>query len=118
MVNPLLVTGQLKGAIVMGIGTALWETLASSTPEDIVHRRFKEYLLPRAQDLPGIRVGHLCSPSPFHPLGMKGAGESGLGGALAALSNAVADAIGDASSLRPVPATPMVILDAMYGAAS
>jgi carbon-monoxide dehydrogenase large subunit len=112
VVNPMLVTGQLRGAIVMGIGAALWETLASETAQPL-HPRFKEYLLPRALDLPPIRVGHLCTPSPFHPLGMKGAGESGVGGALAALTNAVTDALGKGCVLHRVPATPMVILDAM-----
>ena len=113
VVNPMLVTGQLKGAIVMGIGAALWETLGFEPEASPLHRRFKDYLLPRAKDLPKLRIGHLCTPSPFHPLGMKGAGESGVGGALAALTNAVADALGPKVALRHVPATPMAILDAL-----
>ena len=94
MINPALVTGQLKGAIVMGLGAALWEELTHDDGGRLVSDRFKTYLLPRATELPAIRVGHMATPSPFHPLGLKGAGESGLGGALAAATNAVADALG------------------------
>ncbi|MBP0495052.1 xanthine dehydrogenase family protein molybdopterin-binding subunit [Pararoseomonas indoligenes] len=107
MINPALVTGQLKGAIVMGLGAALWEELTQDGEGRLVSDRFKTYLLPRATDLPTIRVDHMATPSPFHPLGMKGAGESGLGGALAAATNAVADALGALSpGLTTVPATP------------
>jgi len=117
MVNPALVTGQLKGAIAMGIGAALWEELTHDADGRLTSNRLKAYLLPRSTDLPPIRVGHMATPSPFHPLGLKGAGESGLGGALAAVTNAVADALGPrASRLLTVPATPprlMAILSEM-----
>jgi carbon-monoxide dehydrogenase large subunit len=116
MVNPRLVVGQLKGAITMGIGAALWEELTYEPSGRLVSNRFKTYLLPRATDLPPIRVAHKCTPSPFHPLGMKGAGESGLGGALAAVSNAVADALGPlADQLKCVPATPPRLIAAIQG---
>ena len=107
MINPALVTGQFKGAIVMGIGTALWEELTFDAAGRLKSDRLKTYLLPRATDLPTIRVAHMTTPSPFHPLGMKGAGESGLGGALSAVTNAVGDALGpDSARLTTVPATP------------
>jgi aerobic carbon-monoxide dehydrogenase large subunit len=116
MVNPRLVVGQLKGAIVMGIGAALWEELTYEPSGRLLSDRFKTYLLPRAIDLPEIRVAHKCTPSPFHPLGMKGAGESGLGGALASVSNAVTDALGPiAASLKDVPATPPRLRALMQG---
>ncbi|SFB55274.1 carbon-monoxide dehydrogenase large subunit [Rhizobium sp. NFR07] len=112
MINPALVTEQLKGAIVMGIGAGLWEELKTDEAGRITTDRFKSYLLPRATDLPPIKVGHMSTPSPFHPLGLKGAGESGLGGALAAVTNAVADALhSDASTKTIVPATPPRLLD-------
>jgi carbon-monoxide dehydrogenase large subunit len=107
MVNPRLVTGQLKGAVVMGIGAALWEELTYDANQVLMSNRLKSYLLPRATDLPSIRVGHMSTPTPFHPLGMKGAGESGLGGALAAIANAVGNALGRSSArLTTIPATP------------
>ena len=114
MINPMLVTGQLKGAIVMGIGAALWEELTYDAAGRPLSRRFKEYLLPRAIDLPDIRVGHMSTPSPYHPLGLKGAGESGVGGGLAVMLSAVADALGERrDALTRCPATPPTLLDAM-----
>lgn len=113
MINPLLVEGQLRGAVAMGIGTALWEELKYDDAHRMITDRFKSYLLPRANDLPPIRVGHLTTPNPFHPLGMKGAGESGVGGALAAVSNAVADALGSEGLLECVPATPARVIVAL-----
>ena len=107
MVNPGLVSGQLKGAVVVGIGMALWEELLFDADGRLLSDRLKTYLLPRTTDLPLIRLGHMQTPSPFHPLGMKGAGESGLGGALSAVFNAVGDALGhDRHRLDTVPATP------------
>ena len=84
----------------------------------LISDRFKTYLMPRSLDLPPIRVGHLITPNPFHPLGMKGAGESGLGGALASVINAVADAQGVGTTVRCVPATPPRVLAALQERAS
>jgi len=115
MINPMLVTGQLKGAIVMGIGAALWEELAYDDQRRPLARRLKEYLLPRAIDLPEIRVGHMSTPSPYHPLGLKGAGESGVGGGIAAMLSAVADALGERrAALTRCPATPPTLLDILH----
>jgi carbon-monoxide dehydrogenase large subunit len=106
MINPALVTGQLKGAIAMGVGTALWEELTYTSSGQLQSDRFKTYLMPRSTDLPPIRIGHMSTPSPFNPLGLKGAGESGVAGALAATINAVADALGrSAGNITTVPAT-------------
>ena len=114
VVNPALVEGQVRGAVAMGIGAALWERMGVDEAGQATANRFKAYLLPRAPDLPPIRVGHLVTPSPFHPLGMKGAGESGVGGAMAATANAVADAMGPAAAfLQAFPATPPRILAAL-----
>ncbi len=114
VVNPALVEGQVRGAVAMGIGAALWEQMGVDAAGQPTVNRFKAYLMPRAPDLPPIRVGHLVTPSPFHPLGMKGAGESGVGGALAATANAVADALGPAAAfLQAFPATPMRVLAAL-----
>ena len=86
---------------------ALWEELLFDAGGRLLSDRLKSYLLPRTTDLPPIRLGHMSTPSPFHPLGMKGAGESGLGGALSAVFNAVGDALGqDGPRLDTVPATP------------
>jgi carbon-monoxide dehydrogenase large subunit len=116
IVNPAMVSGQLRGAVTMGIGAALWEELVFDAEGHLVSNRLKSYLMPRAPDLPALRVGHRCTPSPFHPLGMKGVGESGVGGAMASVFNAVADAMGPAGRrLANVPATAPRILRALVG---
>jgi carbon-monoxide dehydrogenase large subunit len=112
VVNPALVEGQFKGAVAMGVGAALWEELLHDAEGKTTTKRFKSYVLPRATDLPNFRVGHRCTPSPFNPLGVKGAGESGFGGAMAVIANAVADALGDAGRrLDRLPCKPEVIID-------
>jgi len=111
VVNPGLVEGQFKGAIVMGVGAALWEELQFGPNGALKTDRFKTYVLPRSRDIPPLRIGHRCTPSPFHPLGMKGAGESGFGGAIAAITNAVADALGENGRLLSrIPHRPERIL--------
>ena len=111
VVNPGLVEGQFKGAVAMGIGAALWEELLHDDEGRTRTSRFKSYVLPRATDLPNFRVGHRCTPSPFHPLGIKGAGEFGLGGAMAVIANAVADALGDdGRHLERMPCKPEIVM--------
>lgn len=112
VVNPGLVEGQFKGAVAMGIGAALWEELLHDAGGRTRTNRLKSYVLPRSTDLPNIRVGHHCTPSPFNPLGVKGAGESGFGGAMAVIANAVADALGkQGRQLDRIPCKPEVIVD-------
>jgi carbon-monoxide dehydrogenase large subunit len=77
----------------MGIGGALWEELPYDEAGQPRAHTFKEYLTPRAPDLPRFRLDHQETPSPFTLLGTKGAGESGVGGALGAIANAVNDAL-------------------------
>ncbi len=93
VVNPLLIEGQAQGAVAMGIGAALCEEVAYDGDGQPLTTSFKEYLMPRAPDLPPIEVGHHPTPNPFTLLGNKGAGESGVGGSQAAVVNAVADAL-------------------------
>lgn len=93
IINPVMVEGQFLGAIVMGIGGALWEELSYDVHGHLDTETFKQYLMPRAIDLPHIKVGSQITPSPFALYGMKGSGESGVAGAIAAVTNAVNDAV-------------------------
>jgi carbon-monoxide dehydrogenase large subunit len=93
MINPLLVEGQARGAVTMGLGSALSEQLVFGADGSLVSDRFKSYLLPRAGDIPLLRMIHQVTPSPFTMHGNKGAGEAGVGGAQAAVANAVEDAL-------------------------
>lgn len=114
VISPAFVAGQLYGAIAQGIGGALWEEVPYGEDGAPAAETFKHYLTPRAPDLPSFRLAHQHTPSPFTLLGTKGAGESGVAGAMSAILNAVND------GLRPlevrthqVPLTPPVVLDAI-----
>jgi carbon-monoxide dehydrogenase large subunit len=93
VVNPTMVEGQLRGAVAMGYGLVAGEELPYRPDGHPVAVGFKTYLMPRATDLPHIDVVHLQTPSPFTFNGSKGAGETGVGGTVAAMVNAVNDAV-------------------------
>jgi carbon-monoxide dehydrogenase large subunit len=111
VVNPMMVDGQVTGGVAMGLGAALSEEIVldeQGRPEGL---GFKTYLLPRAVDLPRIELEHLCTPAPGTPLGAKGVGEAGFSGALAAVVNAVNDAIAPlGASVDRTPVSPPNLL--------
>jgi carbon-monoxide dehydrogenase large subunit len=92
-INPALVAGQLRGAIAMGVGAALGEEVRYAPDGARLTTSLREYVMPRAADLPPIVLTHLATASPHTPLGNKGGGEAGVGGAASAVMNAVADAL-------------------------
>jgi carbon-monoxide dehydrogenase large subunit len=118
VVNPTLVEGQFLGAIAMGIGGALWEDLSYGPDGRPRTETFKQYLLPRAPDLPHIAIGSQVTPSPFTLLGTKGAGEGGVAGAVASLTNAVNDALRPLGvTVRKMPLSGPTILAAIRAGA-
>lgn len=111
MINPQLVEGQARGAVVMGLGSALSEQLVFGEDGSLMSDRFKSYLLPRASEIPTLRMFHQVTPSPFTMHGNKGAGEAGVGGAQAAVANAVEDALSPFGvTVRGVPLNPPNVL--------
>lgn len=119
MINPRFVEGQMHGAVAMGIGAALTEEQSYDAVGRLENDRFKTYMIPRPSDVPRIEVGHQVTPSPYTLLGVKGAGEAGVGGAQAAIINAVNDAILPLGGrLRRTPASPPNVLDAIAKARS
>jgi aerobic carbon-monoxide dehydrogenase large subunit len=117
VVNPALVDGQVRGGVVMGIGSALGEEFAYGPDGMPRSASFKTYLLPRAVDVPEVELEHQVTPSPATLLGTKGAGEAGFSGAQAAVLNAVNDALrGLGTRLDALPASPPKVLDAILGA--
>lgn len=96
-----LVEGQLHGAMAMGIGLALQEQIIADVNGRQVSLTFKDYLVPKANDVPSFEVAHHATPSPRTLLGAKGGGEAGLGGAQAAVVNAVLDAVRRFTGRRP-----------------
>ncbi len=98
--NPLLVDGQIMGGVVQGLGQCLFEAIRYDPAGAPQTQGYVDYILPTAASAPRFMLRHIETPSPRNPLGMKGAGEAGCSGALAAIANAIADALGPR---RPVP---------------
>ncbi len=74
----MILDGQLHGGIQMGIGNSFFERLVYDENGQLMNGSFMDYLIPRASDMPPkIEIGHLNTPSPLNPLGIKGVGESG-----------------------------------------
>ena len=93
LINPDIVEGQVRGGVAQGIGGALYEHLVYSEDGQPLATSFMDYLLPTATEIPSVSVHHLETPSSLTPLGLKGAGEAGVTGPMAAIGNAVGDAL-------------------------
>ncbi|MDH5534014.1 MAG: molybdopterin-dependent oxidoreductase, partial [Betaproteobacteria bacterium] len=114
MVNPLLVDEQIRGAVVQGIGAALFEQCVYSPEGQLMNGSLIDYLVPMAGEMPDIAVGHTCTPTKTSELGAKGAGEAGTAGASAAVLNAVNDALKPLGArVSDIPITPERILRAL-----
>ena len=92
-INPMIVEGQVHGGLVDGIGMALMEVIAFDEIGNCLGGSFMDYLLPTAMEVPTFELGETCTPSPHHPLGCKGVGESATVGSPPAVVNAVMDAL-------------------------
>ena len=92
-INPVIVEGQVHGGVVQGIGQALWEEAVYDETGQLVTGSMLDYALPRADRLCHIEVINTVTPSPHHPLGLKGVGEAGTIASTAAVYNAVLDAL-------------------------
>ena len=93
VINPLIVEGQVHGAVAQGVGESLGERLVYDDSGQLLTGSLMDYAIPAAGDLPSFILGHLETPSPLTPGGHKGMGEGGTIGAPAAIANAVADAV-------------------------
>ena len=114
VINPMLVDEQMRGAIVQGIGGALFEECLYDTDGTLRNGNMADYLVPMAGEMPDIVVSHVQSPTKSSMLGAKGAGEAGTAGAPAAVMNAINDALapfGVRVSSQPI--TPEKILRAL-----
>jgi carbon-monoxide dehydrogenase large subunit len=94
IVNPLLAEGQVMGGLVQGLGECLTEVMTWDEEGQPTSASLADYSLLTAAEVPPVETAFVESPSPHNPLGAKGVGEGGSIGALAAMSNAVADALG------------------------
>jgi carbon-monoxide dehydrogenase large subunit len=93
IINPLIVDGQVQGGVAHGIGNALFEWMKYDGAAQPLTTTFQDYLLPAAPDVPACAITHIETPNSLNPLGVKGAGEGGTIGAIAAVVGAIEDAL-------------------------
>ncbi|MBI4247273.1 MAG: molybdopterin-dependent oxidoreductase, partial [Candidatus Rokubacteria bacterium] len=114
IVNPRLVDEQMRGAIVQGIGAALFEHCVYDDQGQLLTGTLMDYLVPLAAEMPEIVVGHVETPTAYSEGGFKGAGEAGTAGAPGAVLNAVNDALAPLGArVTRQPITPEVVLKAL-----
>jgi carbon-monoxide dehydrogenase large subunit len=92
-INPMIVEGQVHRGLADGIGIALMQVIAFDEAGNCLGGSFMDYLLPTALECPSPELGETVTPSPHHPIGAKGIGESATVGSPAAVVNSVVDAL-------------------------
>ncbi|MEU5881797.1 aerobic carbon-monoxide dehydrogenase large subunit [Spirillospora sp. NPDC047279] len=92
LINPMVVEGQIHGGVAQGIGGALYERMEYDESGQLLNASFMDFLMPYATEIPRIETGHLETPSPLNPLGIKGAGEAGVIPVSAVIASAIEDA--------------------------
>jgi xanthine dehydrogenase molybdopterin-binding subunit B len=82
IINPMIVDGQIHGGLTMGLAPALFEEITYDDNGNITGGSFMDYLLPTAMETPNWGTDKTITPSPHHPFGAKGVGESPVGSRL------------------------------------
>ena len=118
IINPMIVEGQVHGGLVQGIGQALIENCVYDRETgQLLTGSFMDYAMPRADDFPEFKIGHVCTPCTHNPLGTKGCGEAGAIGSPPAVMNAVLDALAPLGVKDlDMPATPHRVWQAIQSA--
>ncbi len=115
-INPMIVEGQVHGGLADGVGMALMEVIAFDNDGNCLGGSFMDYLLPTSIECPDWELGETVTPSPHHPIGAKGVGESATVGSPAAVVNAVIDAISPFGVRHAdMPLTPANVWRAIQG---
>ena len=112
-INPMIVEGQVHGGLADGIGMALMQVIAFDEEGNNLGGSFMDYLLPTSMECPSWELGETTTPSPHHPLGVKGVGESATVGSPPAVVNSVLDAIQVRHA--DMPLTPAQVWRAIQG---
>ena len=110
IIHPLIVDGQIAGAVAQGIGGALYEHLIYDEEGNLSTGSLLDYLMPTSAEIPELVIGHVAHPA-ANPLGVRGVGEGGTLGPAAALAGAVGDALGVAVDRLPI--TPSALWELM-----
>ncbi|MEV4532770.1 aerobic carbon-monoxide dehydrogenase large subunit [Asanoa sp. NPDC049518] len=115
-INPMIVEGQVHGGLADGVGMALMQVMAFDEEGNHLGASFMDYLLPTSLECPSWELGETVTPSPHHPIGAKGVGESATVGSPCAVVNAVLDAIKPYGVRHAdMPLTPAAVWGAMNG---
>jgi carbon-monoxide dehydrogenase large subunit len=118
-INPMIVEGQVHGGLTDGVGMALMEMIAFDEHGNCLGGSLMDYLIPTAVEVPDWETGFTVTPSPHHPLGAKGIGESATVGSPPAIVNAVIDALAPYGVRHmDMPCTPSRVWEAMQGRAA
>jgi carbon-monoxide dehydrogenase large subunit len=118
MVNPIGVKGQIHGGVAQGLGQALMEQVVYDPDSgQLLSGSFMDYAMPRAADMPPMKIESNAVPTKLNPMGAKGAGEAGTVGALPAVMNAVIDAMStEGVTSLDMPASPQRVWAALRAA--
>lgn len=117
-INPMIVEGQIHGGLTDGVGIALMEMVGYDPQGNCLTASLMDYLIPTAVEVPEWETDFTVTPSPHHPLGAKGVGESATVGSPPAIVNAVCDALAPFGVRHlDMPCTPARVWDAMQGKA-
>ena len=119
ILNPAIVEGQHRGAMLHGLGGALYEELVYNEDGQLLNGNFKDYLIPTTMEVPPLILDHIVTPNPFTPGGFKGTGETGTVGPPPVLANAVEDALKPFGvQIRNLPLSPQFVWDVMQKASA
>ena len=115
-INPMIVEGQVHGGLADGVGMALMEMISFDEEGNCLAGSLMDYLIPTAMEVPDWETGHTVTPSPHHPIGAKGVGESATVGSPPAIVNAVVDALKPYGVRHAdMPLTPSRVWETMRG---
>ena len=115
-INPMIIEGQVHGGLTDGIGMALMQIIAFDEDGNCLGASLMDYLIPTALEVPDWETDFTVTPSPHHPIGAKGVGESATVGSPPAIVNAVVDALAPFGIRHAdMPLTPSRVWDAMQG---
>ncbi|MCU1597220.1 MAG: carbon-monoxide dehydrogenase large subunit [Glaciihabitans sp.] len=118
-INPMIIEGQVHGGLTDGVGMALMEIIEFDEDGNNLGGSFMDYLIPTAMEVPTWETGFTVTPSPHHPIGAKGIGESATVGSPPAIVNAVIDALAPYGVTSiDMPCTPARVWAAMQGHAT
>lgn len=117
-INEMIIEGQVHGGLADGVGMALMEMISFDEDGNCLGGSLMDYLIPTSLECPDWETGHTVTPSPHHPIGAKGIGESATVGSPPAIVNAVIDALAPYGVRHAdMPLTPSRVWEAMQGRA-